>query len=257
MSGGGPLDERIARRFLGFGLPLLQGYGLTEASPVVSGNLAENNAPESVGPPLPGVQVRVAEAGKPVYVEKPMARNHEECRRMIEACRNAGVPLWVAYYRRQLPKFVKIKELVEGGAIGPVREVHTWCNKSWSNGRFKFGSPPPEQLDWNLWQGPAAYRDYSKNRTGFWQWRNISLYSKGAILDMGTHLVDTAQLAINDPLVCPVEVKAWGQEIPPDSESDIPALYDVQYRYSNGIVLDICDPLVDAEAGIHKSIHMR
>ncbi len=64
VSGGGRLDDHIARRFLGFGLPILQGYGLTEASPVVSGNTFENNAPESVGRALPGVQARIGEAGE-------------------------------------------------------------------------------------------------------------------------------------------------------------------------------------------------
>ena len=59
ISGGGRLDEQIARCFLGFGLPILQGYGLTEASPVVSGNLEHDNVPDSVGPPLPGVKVRL------------------------------------------------------------------------------------------------------------------------------------------------------------------------------------------------------
>lgn len=59
ISAGGRLDERIAQCFLGLGLPLLQGYGLTEASPCVSGNIAEDNVPESVGPPLPGVAVRL------------------------------------------------------------------------------------------------------------------------------------------------------------------------------------------------------
>lgn len=66
--------------------------------------------------------IRCAKAGKPVYVEKPMARNHEECRRMIEACREAGVPLFVAYYRRSLERFLKVKKLVEG-KIGTVRYV--------------------------------------------------------------------------------------------------------------------------------------
>ncbi len=61
ISAGGRLDERIAKCFLGFGLPLLQGYGLTETSPCVSGNVAEDNVPESVGPPLPGVKVRLGE----------------------------------------------------------------------------------------------------------------------------------------------------------------------------------------------------
>lgn len=62
-----------------------------------------------------------AQAGKPVYVEKPMALTFAECQEMIEACHQAGVPLFVAYYRRSLPRFLKVKELVENGAIGQVR----------------------------------------------------------------------------------------------------------------------------------------
>ena len=61
ISAGGRLDQHIAQCFLGLGLPLLQGYGLTEASPAVSGNMAEDNVPDSVGPPLPGVEVRLGE----------------------------------------------------------------------------------------------------------------------------------------------------------------------------------------------------
>ena len=67
--------------------------------------------------------VRAAQAGKPVYVEKPMGRTYAECQVMIEACEAAGVPLFVAYYRRALPAFLKIKELVDAGAIGAVRFV--------------------------------------------------------------------------------------------------------------------------------------
>ena len=65
----------------------------------------------------------VARAGKPVYVEKPMARTYGECMAMIEACQNYRVPLFVAYYRRALPNFLKIKELVDTGAIGHIRLV--------------------------------------------------------------------------------------------------------------------------------------
>jgi predicted dehydrogenase len=64
-----------------------------------------------------------AEAGKPVYVEKPMALNFVECQEMIAACRAASVPLFVAYYRRALPRFLKIKQLVDSGAIGEARFV--------------------------------------------------------------------------------------------------------------------------------------
>lgn len=66
-----------------------------------------------------------AKAGKPVYVEKPMARNYQECLEMIEACKQADVPLYVAYYRRALPRFLKIKEIVDSGMLGDIRFVRT------------------------------------------------------------------------------------------------------------------------------------
>jgi predicted dehydrogenase len=64
-----------------------------------------------------------ARAGKPVYVEKPMALNYEECQVMIQACRAANVPLFVAYYRRALSRFLKVKELIDSQIIGEVRFV--------------------------------------------------------------------------------------------------------------------------------------
>lgn len=66
-----------------------------------------------------------ARAGKPVYVEKPMAMNVKECEEMLAACQAAGVPLYVAYYRRALPRFLKVKEWMEQGLIGDVRLVRT------------------------------------------------------------------------------------------------------------------------------------
>ncbi len=72
---------------------------------------------------------RVAEAGKIVYVEKPMARTYEECLEMIEACKAVNVPLFVAYYRRSLPNFLKIKELLDSKAIGEVRFVNISVQK--------------------------------------------------------------------------------------------------------------------------------
>ncbi len=59
VSGGAPLQEAVSRFFLSLGLPLIQGYGLTEAAPVVSANTPEHNVPASVGPPLPDVQCRI------------------------------------------------------------------------------------------------------------------------------------------------------------------------------------------------------
>lgn len=73
----------------------------------------------------------VAAAGKPVYVEKPMALNHGECMKMVQACQTAGVPLWVAYYRRRLPRFLKVKELIEEGVIGVPRTVTVQFYRNW------------------------------------------------------------------------------------------------------------------------------
>jgi len=73
----------------------------------------------------------VAKAGKPVYVEKPMALNHAECQTMVAACKAAGVPLWVAYYRRCLPRFLKVKALLEAGAIGAPRTVTVRFYRDW------------------------------------------------------------------------------------------------------------------------------
>jgi 1,5-anhydro-D-fructose reductase (1,5-anhydro-D-mannitol-forming) len=68
--------------------------------------------------------LKVAAAGKPCLVEKPMAINHRECVQMLEAFGSAGLPLWVAYYRRALPRFLKVRELLTNGTIGEVTSVH-------------------------------------------------------------------------------------------------------------------------------------
>ena len=62
-------------------------------------------------------------AGKPVYVEKPMAMNHAECLAMLSAAEAADLPLFVAYYRRALAPFLKVKDLLARGTIGDVRYV--------------------------------------------------------------------------------------------------------------------------------------
>lgn len=67
--------------------------------------------------------IRAAAAGKGVYVEKPMARTGAECAAMIGACASGGVPLFVAYYRRAMPRFRTVKNLLDGGAIGRLRTV--------------------------------------------------------------------------------------------------------------------------------------
>jgi predicted dehydrogenase len=74
--------------------------------------------------------LKAAQAGKPVYVEKPMARTTAECQEMINACHQAKVPLYIAYYRRRLPNFEKLKSLLEAGVIGDIRLVNIELHKT-------------------------------------------------------------------------------------------------------------------------------
>jgi predicted dehydrogenase len=75
-----------------------------------------------------------AAAGTPCLVEKPMARNHDECLAMVGAFRTAGVPLWVAYYRRALPRFLKVRELLAANAIGRLTSVHVQITEPLATG---------------------------------------------------------------------------------------------------------------------------
>lgn len=69
------------------------------------------------------------EAGKPVYIEKPMCRTYAECIEVLELAEKKNVPVFVAYYRRCLPGFVKVKELIDKGSIGAVRMVNVQLYK--------------------------------------------------------------------------------------------------------------------------------
>jgi 1,5-anhydro-D-fructose reductase (1,5-anhydro-D-mannitol-forming) len=106
--------------------------------------------------------LRVAEACKPCYVEKPMARSAMECRQMIQAFERAGQPLFVAYYRRALPRFTRVKALLESGALGRIISVHyQYC------GLARIGSPPE----------------------GFWR-ENATDAGGGLFMDLGCHVLD-------------------------------------------------------------------
>jgi predicted dehydrogenase len=86
-----------------------------------------------------------ARVGKPAYVEKPMALNSEDCQEMVQMFRSAGVPLFVAYYRRALPRFLKVKELIQSGAIGEVRYVSMVIHKPAQEEHLS-----PDELPWRV-----------------------------------------------------------------------------------------------------------
>lgn len=76
-------------------------------------------------------------AGKPVYVEKPLAASYEDCVRVNRISEQTGVPCFVAYYRRYLPYFLKVKEIIDSGVIGEIINVQV---------RF---AVPPRDLDYH------------------------------------------------------------------------------------------------------------
>jgi 1,5-anhydro-D-fructose reductase (1,5-anhydro-D-mannitol-forming) len=98
-------------------------------------------------------------AGKPAYVEKPMARHAAECDRMVEAFARAKLPLFVAYYRRRLPCFLKVEELIKSGALGRVTGV-------------TYRLAEPHHLKGPLWRTDAA------------------IAGAGHFLDLGSHALD-------------------------------------------------------------------
>ncbi|HZQ63490.1 MAG TPA: Gfo/Idh/MocA family oxidoreductase [Casimicrobiaceae bacterium] len=110
--------------------------------------------------------VRCAAAGKMVYCEKPMAVTHEQCETMIAACERAGVPLWIGYYRRALPRFLAVRDLVQQGAIGEIASYRfasgvygsgSWCLAAdvdeecneivGSTGRIRFSTTKPVPIE--------------------------------------------------------------------------------------------------------------
>jgi len=89
LSGGAALPEGISRIFIGLGLPILQGYGMTECSPIATANRPENNIPASVGQPIPGVQVKIGDKGA-ILIKGPNVmlgywNNEEATRSMIQS----------------------------------------------------------------------------------------------------------------------------------------------------------------------------
>lgn len=114
--------------------------------------------------------LRAAAAGKPVYVEKPMSLGPEQSTEMMEACRSAGVPLFVAYYRRAMPKYLQVDELIQAGTIGSVRCVEVTMFQS-----LRDRDRDPAQRAWRV--DPAVS-------------------GGGLLLDVGSHALDLLDLLL-------------------------------------------------------------
>ncbi|RDC65313.1 Gfo/Idh/MocA family protein [Adhaeribacter pallidiroseus] len=147
--------------------------------------------------------LQVAAAGKPVYVEKPMARTYAECQEMIAACEKAQLPLFVAFYRRRLPSFLKVKELVDTGAIGEVRFVNIQLYHPLQNNLEK------DNLPWRVQPDIAG---------------------GGLFFDLAPH-----QLDILDYILGPI-ASASGQTANQANQYPAEDIVTAQYRFASGVL---------------------
>jgi predicted dehydrogenase len=150
--------------------------------------------------------LKVAAAGKAVFCEKPMALNHAECVEMIAACEDAGVPLWVAFYRRSMPRFVEIKEMIDGGAIGDVigASITTYRKPV-----IAAGDPHPER---------------------FWPYLPESTGGGGRWVEAGCHQIDLLDFYLG-PIS---EVRGYARNVSGIYPS--PDTITVSYSFESGLV---------------------
>lgn len=108
--------------------------------------------------------IRAMQAGKPVYVEKPMALNADECAAMNQVSRETGVPLFVAFYRRALPYFLKVKELIDQRVIGEIRYVRVQLN--WQPDEREVSTQPNWRVSPAV-SGGGLFHDYASHQFDF------------------------------------------------------------------------------------------
>lgn len=136
------------------------------------------------------ITVYALQAGKHVYVEKPMANTIAECDIMVKAANYYKKTVQVGQQQRSGFIFNKAMELIKDGKIGTLRKIHMWAN-------FEYGVGPqivpdeavPAGIDYNMWLGPAPKRAFNKNRY-HGSWRHFWDYGGGVVSDWGVHLLD-------------------------------------------------------------------
>ncbi len=174
--------------------------------------------------------IMACEAGKDVYVEKPLSHTLAEGRRMVQAAAKYNRVVQVGTQQRSGEHFQKAVELVHSGKIGKVTLAKTWIHSnSWPEG---MGNPPdtdpPSWLDWDLWLGPAPYHAYNRNRC-IGSFRSFWDYSGGTLTDWGVHLIDVVHWAMG--VDAPKTVSSFGGKYVLDDNSEIPDTLEVVFEY--------------------------
>jgi predicted dehydrogenase len=142
------------------------------------------------------------QAGKDVYVEKPMANSIEECNRMVKAAKRYNKNfVQVGQQQRSGQHWNQINQLIKEGRIGKLRKTNIWGNFNYGIGQLKKpDTTVPEGVDFDMWLGPAKERSFNPTRF-HGSWRMFWDYGGGLVTDWGVHLIDMAFWAkdINTP----------------------------------------------------------
>jgi predicted dehydrogenase len=154
------------------------------------------------------------ECGKHVFVQKPLAHDIWQCRALAKAAKHYKVITQMGNQGHTFPGMRRIKEWVDAGVVGDVREVITWTNRPnapWFIPPQTFPLPQeavPSTLDWDLWQGPAAECPYSSEYVPV-KWRGWWKYGCGPLGDIGCHTFDAPfwSLGLGAPTKIEVERK--------------------------------------------------
>jgi predicted dehydrogenase len=179
--------------------------------------------------------VMACQAGKDVYVEKPIAVSVEEGKAMVAAARKYQRVVQVGLWQRSNSHFQHAARIVREGLLGQVTFVRAW---NYSNAFPKgIGNPPdsepPAGLDWDMWLGPAPRVPFNANRFGVgdgWStFRHFWDYSNGMLGDWAVHLVDIVQWALDSP--GPIAVTAVGSKFALKDNADTPDTLQATFEY--------------------------
>lgn len=153
--------------------------------------------------------VYACEAGKDIYVEKPLANSIAECEVMVKAARKYNRVVQVGQQQRSGDHWMQAMEFIREGKIGQLRKVQVWGNFNYGIGQKKVAdSEVPAGVDFDMWLGPAPTRTFNQARFHS-SWRMFWDYGGGLLTDWGVHLLDMALWATNAKTT-PLSVTASG-----------------------------------------------
>jgi predicted dehydrogenase len=180
--------------------------------------------------------IAACQAGKDVYVEKPLSLCVAEGRRMVEAVRKHKRVSQVGIHRRSSQFVREAAEIVRSGYLGKIMSVRAFhIQNEWPKG---IGNPPnekpPADFDWEAWLGPAPAKPYNQNRT-FYRFRWFWDYSGGQLTNFGVHYIDAIHLALGQDT--PQAVTAMGGKFAIEDNREIPDTMEVIWQYPGGILV--------------------